>query len=553
MMNGKWQKIKDFRLWLLSLSLLIFVFSLYSSALNAPFVLDDYNNIVDNAKIRISSLSWQGLRDVAFNSPAKHRPVANVSFALDYLIHKSNLIGFHITNVLIHYLNGILLFFWARATLNLPAMKKRYGPSGWTPFVAALLWVINPLHIDSVTYVVQRMNSLAVMFYLLSFLLYIHGRLGGGNKRRLLFAGSLLAGLLSFGCKEMTVVLPVFILLYEAYFFQDLRLKADRRILLGVAAALGVIMAMTWWLLGKHPVDVLMAGYERRPFTLEQRLLTEPRVVLFYLSLLFFPHPSRLTLLHDFPLSYSLFNPATTLLSLVVIGGLLFFAVYYARREPVVSFCIIWYFGNILIESSFPALEIIFEHRAYMPSMMVVFLAVFLVERFVRIRYLQYGALALIIIFSSRWTYSCNAIWADDVLHWRDAAAKFPESPRTLTELGNSLFVRKKYDEALVQYKEAIRIWPQNRIAYNNIGVILAEEGRTNEAIAYYRKALAIDPGAASTHFHLARALTAQGRLEEAYEHCSEAVRLKPGNVEANKYLLGILQMMRLRRAANSR
>ena len=111
-----------------------------------------------------------------------------------------------------------------------------------------------------------------------------------------------------------------------------------------------------------------------RDFTLQERLLTQFRVVIFYISLVVLPYPSRLTLEHDFALSYSLLDPFTTLLSLFALLLFILAAIFSARRERIFSFCILWFFGNLFIESSFIPLEIIFEHRTYLPSMMLIFL-----------------------------------------------------------------------------------------------------------------------------------------------------------------------------------
>jgi hypothetical protein len=103
------------------------------------------------------------------------------------------------------------------------------------------------------------------------------------------------------------------------------------------------------------------------------------RVVIYYISLLVFPHPSRLNLDRDFPLSHSLTDPVTTLLSLLTIVGLIGFAVYRAKRQPLLSFCILWFLGNLVIESSVIALDLIFEHRTYLHSMMAILMGVMLV------------------------------------------------------------------------------------------------------------------------------------------------------------------------------
>jgi hypothetical protein len=112
----------------------------------------------------------------------------------------------------------------------------------------------------------------------------------------------------------------------------------------------------------------LVEGYKIRDFTLGERLLTQSRVVLYYLSLLVYPHPSRLNLDYDFPVSHSLLDPPTTLISLLAIAALLVLSVWKARESRLLSFSILWYFGNLAIESSIFPLEMVYEHRLYLPS-----------------------------------------------------------------------------------------------------------------------------------------------------------------------------------------
>ncbi|MCP4693868.1 MAG: hypothetical protein GY859_37885, partial [Desulfobacterales bacterium] len=205
-------------------------------------------------------------------------------------------------------------------------------------FFTALIWLVHPIQTQSVSYIVQRMNSMAAMFYLLSILLYAKGRTaqtrGGAAPGRgvmhpgVFFAGAFCAWMLAMGSKEIAASLPFVVLLYEWFFFQDLdprRLKRGLPLLVGALALLLFALVMY---MGAHPFEKIASGYALREFTLDQRVLTEFRVVIFYISLLIFPHPSRLNLDHDFPLSYSLFDPASTALAIGAVLGLIGLAVH---------------------------------------------------------------------------------------------------------------------------------------------------------------------------------------------------------------------------------
>jgi hypothetical protein len=213
------------------------------------------------------------------------------------------------------------------------------------------------------------MASMAGMFYLLSMVLYIQGRLSPGKIRSIYFGGMVLAYLLGVFSKENAAILPLFIALYEFYFFQNLDLSArGRKILIllgGILLGLLVFGIILW---GKRYIELSIAGYQYRKFTLLERVLTQSRVVLYYLTLLIYPHPSRLNLDYDFPVSKTILDPPTTILSILIITGLIGYSFWVAKKRPVLSFFILWYFGNLVIESSIFPLEMVYEHRLYLPS-----------------------------------------------------------------------------------------------------------------------------------------------------------------------------------------
>ena len=201
--------------WLLLL-FSVFIFLIYSNTLTGPFIFDDRPNIQQNSKIRLKHLSVPDLLTAGFESPSRRRPVSNISFALNYLFHGNNVVGYHFVNILIHIFNSILFYFLAKTTLNSPGLRRRYDQFMlvWIPFFAAFIWGLHPLQTQSVSYIVQRMNSLATLFYVLSILLYAKGRLTENRvSRRWFLAGCAASGIIAFGTKENTATLPFFILL----------------------------------------------------------------------------------------------------------------------------------------------------------------------------------------------------------------------------------------------------------------------------------------------------------------------------------------------------
>lgn len=528
------------------LTLLAFVtlgLLIYSNTLKASFYFDDAPNIVRNPYFRlIKEPNLKNLAWAAFNSPCSNRPIANISFALTYYFHKENVIGFHAINIIIHILAGILLYFFIRTTLNIPSLRSRYKHNSSIAFFAALFWLVHPIQTQSVTYIVQRMNGMAAMFYVLSFLLYVKGRLVKQDQRSWpWFAGCALAGILALGSKEIAATLPFFIFLYEWYFFQDLSKAWLRRCFPYVIGTFIFLGLLVFFYIGSNPLDYISSGYKHRDFTLTQRVLTQFRVVVCYISLMAYPHPGRLNLDHDFSLSNSLFDPITTSLSLGVIVALIALAFLIAKKERLASFCIFWFFGNLAIESSVIPLEIMFEHRVYLPSMFFFLLTVALAHRFIKQDWAVVGALTAVTVLFCLWTYQRNSVWGDPTIFWADVVKKSPRRARAYNYLGVAYGKRNNFATAMRNFEIALEIDPEFSDAHSNLGVALARHGQFDEAIAHYTEALRIKPGFANVHNNLAIALAQQGNLEQAMAHYARALRVKPDFAEAHYNLANLL------------
>ncbi len=357
----------------------VVAFLLYSNTFQSPFIFDDWHHIEANQHIRMTSLSWDAIRSAAFESPLDRRPVAYITLALNYYFHGYELFGYHLVNILVHLGAAIFLYMFLQTTLSLQQAQQKFKYGGWLPLTAALIWLVHPLQVQSVTYIIQRMNSLAAMFYILSMLFYVRGRITKmQGVRVILYLGAICSGILALGSKENAATLPLFILLYEWFFFQDLNFAWLRKKILPIIGVGFFLAFLTVLFLGLHPFSSIANSYAIRDFTMMQRVLTEFRVVLFYVSLLLFPYPGRLNIDHEFQLSLSLFDPMTTIISLGALLGLSGLAFGLAKRERLLSFCILWFLGNLFIESSVIGLEIIFEHRIYLPSMLAIFAVVLL-------------------------------------------------------------------------------------------------------------------------------------------------------------------------------
>lgn len=500
--------------------------------------MDDGRNIEKNSNIRMTRLTWNNLNQIAHSGLLPNRPLAYISFALNYYLHRYNVVGYRLINILIHLVSGILLYLVVKNTMVLPVVTSRYGHFMWIPYVAACVWLIHPLHSQSVTYIVQRMTSMAAMFYMLSMWLYIKARQSDRTIfQMVLFAGCGISGILALGTKETSATLPVFIFLYEWFFFQDLSpgwLK--RRIILIVGV--GVLFCSVVFLYTDgQPLAKIMATYKTRDFTLLQRVLSESRVVILYLGLIFYPHPDLLNLDYDFPLSYSIIDPPTTLLAFAIIIGMLTLAFWLAPKDRLVSYCLFWFLGNLVIESTVVGLELVFEHRTYLPSMLIVVMTILLVNRYLRPNLLKVVAVISLIMVLSVWTYERNSVWNSDVTLWQDVVKKSPQKARPHNNLGNALRRQGKLSEAIYHFKEALRIDPNYAKAHNNLGIVLATQGDAETALSHFYLALELNPSYAEAYSNIGVTLARQGRLDEAINNFSIALRLKPDYAKVHNNL----------------
>ncbi len=509
------------RLLLFLLPLLVLV--TYAHTMHSPFVFDDIRNISANPATQISELTFKNMRKAAVDSPLSARPISYITFAINYFFHQHEVYGYRLVNLVIHMLNGMLLYLFLMNTFKLPILQDTIKQPFWVAYFAALVWVIHPLQVESVTYIVQRMNSLATLFYMLAFLCYLKARLSSNKRRWLCAVASFTSGLLALGSKEIAVTLPFFILLYEWMFFQDMDFSWLKRNTIVLAAAGFFLAGMFFVYVGRNPWQTIAAGYSSRDFTMWQRLLTEPRVILHYIELFVFPLPTRLTLLPEFSVSTSLVEPATTLPAIIGVMFIISTAMALAKDMRLISFAILWFMGNLVVESSVVSLEIIFLHRTYLPSMMASLLVTYLVLQHVKSERFTKVILISGLIILTYWTYDRNKTWCDKVYFWRDCLQKNRTDFRVYNNLGKALEEKGEMDVAIGMYEKAISVNPKHPRPYNNLGVALMNKGKIDEASEVLHKALVKVPEDPETHYNLGLAYTAQNDLQEAEEQFRQA------------------------------
>ena len=361
-------------------ALFLFVlFLVYRQGLNGGFFFDDAVNILASEGVKVSGISAEALRNVWNSGIAGPlgRPISMLTFAANYYFGAFNPYWFKLTNLFIHSVNAVLVYclclLLIKTTRAMPGDATRLHVLA---LIIAALWALNPIQVTSVLYVVQRMTSLSSMFVLIALVLHVWARQEQDWGRSALaclamaWAVCLPLAMLS---KETGILFVLYVAVYEAILHRYLTGRFDRfarlyLLLLGLASA--VLVLYLW--LGQAN---LLRGYETRTFTLAERVLTEPRIVWEYVMMISLPSLPRFGVYHDdFVISSGLLQPPETLLA---IGGLVAsVAVSWLLRikAPIISFGIAWFLVGHSLESTIFPLELMHEHRNYLPSLGIVIL-----------------------------------------------------------------------------------------------------------------------------------------------------------------------------------
>lgn len=455
----------------------VLIIAAYAPGLHGPFVFDDTVNITENPAVKITSISLRNLASSASldGQPFPGRVLARISFALNYYLAGGNLspYAFKATNLIIHLANSWLVYLLVSLLFN--QLKHRDGNlhtvkyHAWLPCLAAAIWAIHPLQLTSVLYIVQRMTSLSAFFVLAGLIVALLGRqrLQAAKPFGLtVMSAGLIGGLiLGSASKENALLLPLFMLLVEWIFFERATLRQSARKQLWLFCGLILtpfILGLLW--LASDP-DLILNSYANREFTLFQRLLTEPRVLLYYLQLLLFPRISELSLFHDdIGISTGFFSPWTTLPALATLLAAAVFSIFRRKEFPILSFSILWYLLGHSIESSIVGLEIAHEHRNYLPSIgPIIGLSYGLILFYSRLRSvvipLLLSASILLSLFIS--TYVRADTWKSEESIIESMARYHPASSQSQFMMGE-LYTEAKRDpfKALPHYYKAYELAP---------------------------------------------------------------------------------------------
>lgn len=533
--------------FLAALLLFILLSVVYANSFNCSWHFDDYDNIVKNTGVQIKSLSWNDVEKSLYgivHSGRWSRPLSYLSFAINYYVGGLNVFGYHLVNFIIHFLSSFFLYLFISSTLKLPVLNGRYEQQSHSvALLAAVLWAVNPVNVYAVTYIVQRMSSMAALFYIMSMYFYLRGRTSCHTKGKTVFyILFLMSAVMAFGTKENTVMLPASLAVYDLLLIQGLTKENLRKSLIIIAVA-GLFIILIGLAYNKSLAAIL--SYDNRSFTMQERLYTQPRVLLFYISLLFYPITSRLMLVHDFEISRSLFYPWTTVAAIAAIIVIISYALWRSRRSPLISYCILFFFMNHFIEGSFISLELVYEHRNYLPSMLLfVPVAIFiknLMDSFTNRKWLLAllcFAVTSLIIIEGITVHLQNNIMKDEITMWSDNAEKAPNVYHVRQNHAMALFDAGRLQEAFEEATKAITVKTtgdlrQKHLSYLLIGdYYLIRYRDEQKALDNYKKALEINSTHALTYDRISRILIKNGSFAEAENLIRKAIKLRPDSPE---------------------
>lgn len=500
----------------------------YAWSLRGAFLYDDIDSIAANTSLR--SLA------AALTPPAgatvSGRPVLNLTFALNHALGGYSVTGYHATNLLIHALSALLLFGITRRTLGaVPALRLAPWDAALTAFAVALVWAVHPLQVESVAYVVQRAESLMGLFLLLT--LYAFVRLAGGGRPGWVWSSlSLGACLLGMGCKEVMVVAPLVVLLYDRAFVSGsmgAALRSRRALYAGYAACW---IPLAWLVLrsaGRGGSAGFGSGVPWWAYA-----LTQFKAVAHYLWLCVWPHP----LVGDYGRILA-GDPLEVAFCAALVLGLAAATWALLRRNAPLGFAGAWFFLILAPSSSVVPVstEIMAEHRMYLPLAAVVAVLVLALGTATSRRLALLAAVVASVglgLLSVRRT----GVYRDSYAFWSDVARKVPANAGAWNNLGLILEERGDSRGAMEDFLRALSVAPTYAHAHYNLANALLAAGHPDEAVEHLQKALEFRPDDPAVHLSLGNALGRQGRWLPAAAQYRESLRLDPARTDA-LFLLG--------------
>ena len=530
-----------------ALLLAIVLLIAYAGTFHASWHYDDYANIVNNPNIRMTHLSWSSLKE-ALSAGLYHqligRPLAYLSFALNYRLGELDPFGYHVVNWLIHWLAALFVFLFVRKLVSSPVLQGCYEKQADTiALIASLLWAVHPIQVTAVTYVVQRMTAMAGLFYIMAMYFYLKARRANGYVRPSLHFGlCALCAICAMLSKENAILLLYALWLLDLMLIQGVNRTSLRRNFVLAGGLTLIVFAVAF--LYTNPIN-MFKPYPQRPFTWVERLLTEPRVLFRYLGLLIMPMISHMAIVHDITISHALTQPWSTTWAMAGLLAIVSGLGLVARKYPLFAFCGLFFFLNHAVEASFLNLELMYEHRNYIPSMLLfVPVGIAVVKSlawFSHRRLFQsmiIGCLLVVAASQIQTTIRYNRPFRSEVATWSHVILTYPALSLGYMNLGKVYWDAGLFERARQQFETALKKDRYNNLyqkgmVYYDLGMCAARNGKDRvKALSLFKKAMVIYPDTqvmrqiALNHLKL-------GQWQSAIDGADAILESAPGDFES--------------------
>jgi tetratricopeptide (TPR) repeat protein len=514
------------------ITLFILPFLLYFKSLGAPFVFDDGHMIVRNNLIKnLSLLKYVFTSGNITSVPivkGMYRPLLMLSFAFNYFFGRLNPFGYHIINIMFHFLNAVLLFFLLRILLP----KRPF----WPAVLSVLLFVVHPINSEAVIYISCRSTLMFSFFFLAGLLSYAKSA-KIYDRYFYLSVAAFICGLLS---KEPMIMFPFILVTYDLLYR---RKSATNTPLFLRPYLLFALVALAYLLLRQY----LIGGIATiRPFRgTYENILTQLHVTIFYLRLFFYP--VNLCLGRFFQTEHSLMFPAVVQ-SVFIITALLSFVIYFWKKISILSFAILWYFFNLIPKFIGNLALVATEHHLYLSGMGIIMVTAVIFNEFYILCKKREGLFlkrigilifTIVFIVLALLTFQRNRIWKDEYSIWLNNIKYSPMAWGAYNNLGLVALNEGKYDEAFNYFNRALegaKGLPSDSLMvnlYTNLSKFYLIKGNFDSAEAELKKALEIDPKVAEIHNNLGLVYAKKGlRSKEIFEF-QLAIALDPTLIEA--------------------
>ncbi|MCP3889272.1 MAG: tetratricopeptide repeat protein [Desulfobulbaceae bacterium] len=508
---------------------------LYVLTFQAEFHFDDNAYLIESPEIQNISGCLVSLGNSFFRPD---RMLVTLSFAINHAVHEFSLPGYHFFNILLHGLNGIILFFLLLRLSSIPSSDSpKIADKVTVPaaFGAALLFVVHPVAVHSVTYITQRHGLMATFFCLSGFYYYLKIKETTGSKRIFLGIFCLACFWGAVHSKPMALIFPLFVIAYEMVLVRRVCHTLRRLLVLCLPLLILVLAALVGYAFysGLFSREAGLAGFRSAQlWSPWLHFLTESQVFLHYWKILFLPLPIWLSGDHYFPVAQSI-NSAVLLSWLTHILILCMALWAFLSKKRLITFGILWFYIALVPPYLLlPIKDVMVDYKTYLPSAGVAFIVAEGIRYFLN----RYGFRLTTFILMSICILGCwgtierNSVFMTEETFWTDVIEKYPQVARPYNNRGLAYHKKGDYSLAIADFKKALTVNLDYGLVHANLGDSYRESGKIFRAIEHYKIYVGMHPDKADGLVRLANMYARQKKWDSAIKIYKQAIKIEPGN-----------------------